>query len=616
MSLCLYGIALQASAAIVETSNTHIYDETITTTTRAFANSDITVKSQPWSNQARKIADVGFSLDEKISVMSSSGDIYAYNGNTGSELYSLGISQINLSNPFSMSIDQQSILASYGEYTGSEPLTAVLLLIDLGSRGTDIFQSRRGDSVLNDKVSHDPRTDSNSFVVISFLYNESAPYNTRLKDAQIELYNYSLGSSPTVTFIEWFDLEETKNSTGNVPQNSNVAWSMGESVMRLFVTTVLSSKVFQFDVQNNKLTLVHDFSVGDTEVLVFALSADASLYAVNAFERNPFAPVLMVVNASTGQQIWKQNLKDLPEGVPYALMFAPNNKDLVVAYDIRIESGGPVYYPPNIYNISGQVNGNLDLAYYSKGATDLLLPNYEKESFVAVSRMEVPAQGILRTNVTAYSYYVATPTPLVTGSVIPTFTVSPSPGPDGKTCFPASSKVQLENGQWIRMDELAVGDRVYVSDAETSEVHMFGHRLKEGIYDFVHIDWSQQALKGSLRLSPDHMIYVNGKLVPASQIQTGDFLSLANNSSARVVGAKLIKDRGLYHPHTLAGDIIVDGVKVSCYTNLFGTRFAPWMHSLLMPLRLAFRGFELNVLGSFLESGISKISVTPNQLVL
>jgi len=168
------------------------------------------------------------------------------------------------------------------------------------------------------------------------------------------------------------------------------------------------------------------------------------------------------------------------------------------------------------------------------------------------------------------------------------------------------------------MDQLSIGDRVFVSADETSLVHMFGHRVEKAMFDFVEIGWNADGGERALRVSSDHMIYINGVLKPAGSAQAGDSLVWAANSSGvnqhvRVEKVSMVRDAGLYHPHTVQGNLVVDGILTSCYTTLIHSQLVPLWHTILMPIRAVFQSLQLNILGSVLEGGVRGISYIPSQ---
>jgi hypothetical protein len=134
--------------------------------------------------------------------------------------------------------------------------------------------------------------------------------------------------------------------------------------------------------------------------------------------------------------------------------------------------------------------------------------------------------------------------------------------------------VELENGSRIQMQVLNVNDVVRVGPSEFSKVYMFSHKDAEVKARLVRLSTAQ----GSVRLTAGHYLYVNGKLQTARTVQVGDFLSTGKVTAVSTEWAD-----GLYNPHTMHGDIVVDGVKTSTYTDSVAPSLA---HALLWPARM------------------------------
>lgn len=150
-------------------------------------------------------------------------------------------------------------------------------------------------------------------------------------------------------------------------------------------------------------------------------------------------------------------------------------------------------------------------------------------------------------------------------------------------CFPAQAKVQLRDGRIIAMENLKVGDEVLVSSGIYSTVYMFSHQHSEAIHPFVELEFSES--KNKFAASPGHLLYVNRVLSQADSIRPGDFVEDALGNPLRVNSVSLQHRSGLFNPQTVHGDIIVDGVRASTYTNSVDVSFA---HALLAPFRSLF----------------------------
>jgi len=169
---------------------------------------------------------------------------------------------------------------------------------------------------------------------------------------------------------------------------------------------------------------------------------------------------------------------------------------------------------------------------------------------------------------------------------------SPSPSPpssgggggDAAACFPASAAVTTAAGATVRMADVAVGTVVRTGPASTSAVYTWSHRLPAGRHPFVRLTTADGR---ALTASPGHLVYANGVLTAAADVAVGDTLpAIAANASltsrslsssaaaaaavttpAHVVAVDRVVADGLFHPHTLDGDLVVDGFVVSTWTT-------------------------------------------------
>jgi hypothetical protein len=145
-------------------------------------------------------------------------------------------------------------------------------------------------------------------------------------------------------------------------------------------------------------------------------------------------------------------------------------------------------------------------------------------------------------------------------------------------CFPAQSTLQLDNGNMVRMDALQVGHKVQVGAKEYSEVFMFSHQFTDAQATFVELTTAT----GAIRLTPGHYLYVNGAATQARAVKVGDHLEAANGTPAVVTGVTQVRDTGLYNPHTMHGDVVVNGFRTTTYTDAIHPTMA---HALLAPAR-------------------------------
>jgi uncharacterized protein YjbI with pentapeptide repeats len=149
-------------------------------------------------------------------------------------------------------------------------------------------------------------------------------------------------------------------------------------------------------------------------------------------------------------------------------------------------------------------------------------------------------------------------------------------------CFAADGTLALENGDVVRMDQLAHSDRVAVGGGAHSDVFFFGHRNADASGLFVRIESTLNSA-GPLFISPGHYLYVNGKLATADTVRIGDKLRGPDNKDNVAVLTIAHEERtGLYAPASLHGDLLVDGIVVSSYTDVMHPTTA---HNLLAPIR-------------------------------
>jgi desert hedgehog len=245
------------------------------------------------------------------------------------------------------------------------------------------------------------------------------------------------------------------------------------------------------------------------------------------------------------------------------------------------------------------VHGSADsVSFCYRGCCGLVTPGATDAIFTASG---VCSSG----NGTANSTRAASPHPVpneasTPNSSIPTNGASTAPG----SCFPAHALVTLASGEPRRMDALAVGDRVLVAHKRFSDVFMFTHRQSAVRARFLTI---HTASGHKIPATPGHYLYVNGALVPAASVKTGDHMTLESGATSAVVSVSQSVERGIYNPQTLHGDIVVNGVVASTYT----TAVSPVIgHAWLAPLRALYTVFGLTS-GALEEGADSALAVVP-----
>jgi hypothetical protein len=127
--------------------------------------------------------------------------------------------------------------------------------------------------------------------------------------------------------------------------------------------------------------------------------------------------------------------------------------------------------------------------------------------------------------------------------------------------------VEIQDGSFIAMRDLKVGAmvKVGINDAY-SKVYAFGHRDEDMMGQYLKVTLQDGRF---VELSPDHLIFVRERAVPASTIKVGDVLAdgkTSNNVEVRSI--KRISRQGAYAPFTTSGTIVVNGILASTYVSL------------------------------------------------
>jgi hypothetical protein len=88
-------------------------------------------------------------------------------------------------------------------------------------------------------------------------------------------------------------------------------------------------------------------------------------------------------------------------------------------------------------------------------------------------------------------------------------------------------------------------------------------------------------------------------------VRADDLLTLANGAQSKVIGINKEWGPGILSPHTLSGEIVVDGILTTCYTDSLNPTLA---HALLLPLRQMYTaGAKMGVGFSALAHGIPSL---------
>jgi hypothetical protein len=178
------------------------------------------------------------------------------------------------------------------------------------------------------------------------------------------------------------------------------------------------------------------------------------------------------------------------------------------------------------------------------------------------------------------------------------------PAPYAPTaCFPGDALVQLADGTQKPMTQVARGDMVLAVDRTTgaltySKVVLMAHAFEQEETEYIAVTTTSGR---TLRLSPQHLMQrsaaapaglleaaapayqlmkafpaqIQGhavETVAAELVKVGDTIFVAGQgtkalTAEAVTAIKRIVAKGIYAPLTLAGNLVVDGVLASAYTQ-------------------------------------------------
>lgn len=172
---------------------------------------------------------------------------------------------------------------------------------------------------------------------------------------------------------------------------------------------------------------------------------------------------------------------------------------------------------------------------------------------------------------------------------------------DDSVCFPASAVVHTADGRDLPIARVAAGDSIKTDADAHSPVYLFSHRQLAGEHEFVRVEAESGHV---ITLSANHYLYVDGLLAAADTVRVGDVLATLDGPS-RVKRTNVVREQGLFAPHTMQGDIVVNGIKASTYTRALHPTVA---HVVLAPLRVLARMGVVEPLGAMLYDGAPRLA--------
>ena len=164
-------------------------------------------------------------------------------------------------------------------------------------------------------------------------------------------------------------------------------------------------------------------------------------------------------------------------------------------------------------------------------------------------------------------------------------------------CFTSESTVQLSSGDTKAMKDLAVGNEVLTYTPQgtkvLTQVLTFIHRDPDHVGRYCTVTTEDGV---NIAMSESHLIFkMNTKTssvesIHVSRIEIGDFIFVQAPDghklrAVKVVGVSVAFFKGAFAPVTKEGTMIVDGVLVSCYSDINDHALA---HSLMAPLRFLY----------------------------
>jgi hypothetical protein len=135
------------------------------------------------------------------------------------------------------------------------------------------------------------------------------------------------------------------------------------------------------------------------------------------------------------------------------------------------------------------------------------------------------------------------------------------PPPNPFFCFSPNNSIAVKDRGYVSMDKLQIGDHAQDGKHSFSRVYSFGHLDEMLETDFIQIQIDDK-VHSILEVSAEHMVFVSGTSVRASQVQVGDTLGIHT-----IIALNAVKRKGAFAPLTESGKIMVSGVPCSSYVD-------------------------------------------------
>lgn len=166
----------------------------------------------------------------------------------------------------------------------------------------------------------------------------------------------------------------------------------------------------------------------------------------------------------------------------------------------------------------------------------------------------------------------------------------------GSSCFPANATVDERQKGRLRIRDVQVGDEIVVPGGDTSRVVALLHADPEIVALYLVIQYASSQLV----ISPEHLLWVSAKAKSpnehadgsswswraAQDVRVGDAMESSGGEPVTVQFVHRVCMRGAFAPLTESGQLLVNGIRCSCYSPPSVLRVRHELcHSAMMPLR-------------------------------
>lgn len=138
-----------------------------------------------------------------------------------------------------------------------------------------------------------------------------------------------------------------------------------------------------------------------------------------------------------------------------------------------------------------------------------------------------------------------------------------SGSPYSTKCFAGSELILLENGQYKKISDISIGDMILTADKNYnlsfSPIIFLPHEKNNIEAQFIKITSDKN---NTIKLTPEHNIIANNKVIYASKVNIGDILQTVNGPEI-VKDISIVTDFGIYTAITENEFIIVNNIIAS-----------------------------------------------------